>query len=141
VNTFPASLSDLSDRSRSYIEDFRAQYFQYENYMEIFMAAPTSATDSGIVSLRELIDFVSHVADCYLEITKGFSEELIDVLIRHHPVLEPELREKIVGSIVLLRRKDIIDSTTYGSQLKWRGDALIVLKLAANILPNPYIHP
>jgi protein SDA1 len=108
--------------------------------MEIFMAAPTSATDSGIVSLRELIDFVSHVADCYLEITKGFSEELIDVLIRHHPVLEPELREKIVGSIVLLRRKDIIDSTTYGSQSKWRGDALIIRKLAANILPSPYIH-
>lgn len=78
------------------------------------MAAPTSATDSGILSLRDLIDFVSHVADCYPNITKGFAQELIDILTVHHHVLEPELREKIVGSLVLLRKKDIIDSTTYG---------------------------
>ena len=30
----------------------------------------------------------------------------------HHEKLEPDLREKIVGSLVLLRRKDIIDSST-----------------------------
>jgi protein SDA1 len=76
------------------------------------VAAPTSATDSGLVSLRDLIDFISHVADCYPDITKGFPEELIDILTLHHAVLEPELREKIVGSLVLLRKKDIIDSIT-----------------------------
>lgn len=78
------------------------------------MAAPTSATDSGVLSLHELIDFVSHVADCYPEITKSFPQELIDILTLHHPVLGPELREKIVGSLVLLRKKDLIDFTTYG---------------------------
>jgi protein SDA1 len=82
------------------------------------MAAPTSATDSGILSLRDLIDFVSHVADCYPEITKAFAKELIDILTLHHSVLQPELREKIVGSLVLLKKKDIIDSTTYGSKFK-----------------------
>jgi len=77
------------------------------------MAAPASATDSGIVSLRDLVDFVSHVADCYPEITRRFSDELAEILTLHHTVLEPELREKLVGSLVLLRRKEIIDSSRY----------------------------
>lgn len=88
------------------------------------MAAPTSATDSGILSLRDLIDFVSHVADCYLEITKKFPRELIDILTLHHTVLEPELREKVVGSLVLLRKKNIIDSTMYGLYLSLRCSVL-----------------
>ncbi|KAJ5491057.1 Protein SDA1 [Penicillium diatomitis] len=96
----------------SYIEDFRAQHYQYESHREIFMAAPSAATDTGIISLRELIDFISHVADCYPEILKDFPRQLIDMLMQHHLVLEQELREKLVGSIVLLKKKDLIDSAT-----------------------------
>jgi protein SDA1 len=79
------------------------------------MAAPTSAADGGIISLRDLIDFISHVADCYPDITKQFPHELIEILMLHHLVLETELREKIVGSLVLLRKKNVIDSTKYGA--------------------------
>lgn len=96
----------------SYIADFRGQYQQYENQREIFMAAPTSTADSGIISLRELIDFISHVSDCYPEISKNFPRELIELFTLHHNELESEMREKVVGSLVLLRKKDIIDSTT-----------------------------
>ena len=78
------------------------------------MASPSSATDTGIISLRDLIDFVAHVADCYPEITKDFPNELIQILTQHHAVLDPDLREKIVTSLVLLRKKDVIDSATYG---------------------------
>lgn len=99
---------------RSYIEDFRAQHYQYESHREIFMAAPSSATDTGIISLRDLIDFISHVADCYPEITKDFPQQLMDMLMQHHMVLEQELREKVVTSLVLLRKKEILDSATYG---------------------------
>lgn len=99
---------------RSYVEDFRAQHYQYESHREIFMAAPSSASDTGIISLRDLIDFISHVADCYPDITKDFPQQLIDILMQHHLALEPELREKIVGSLVLLRKKDRLDSATYG---------------------------
>jgi protein SDA1 len=60
-----------------------------------------------------LIDFVSHVADCYPTITKDFPRELIEILSLHHATLEPELREKIVGSLVLLRKKEVIDSNTW----------------------------
>lgn len=94
----------------SYIEDFRAQHYQYESHREIFMAAPSSATDTGLISLRDLIDFISHVADCYPDICKDFPQQLIEMLMQHHLVLETELREKLVGSLVLLKKKDIIDS-------------------------------
>lgn len=76
------------------------------------MAAPTSATDTGIISLRDLIEFIAHVADCYTDITKNFANEMIEILSLHHAVLDTDLREKIVGSLVLLRKKEIIDSAT-----------------------------
>lgn len=87
------------------------QYDQYEQQKDIFLKAPSSATNRGIVSFRDLIDFISHVADCYPTLTKQFSEDLRNLLIVHHGELEFELREKIVGSLVLLRKKEIIDSS------------------------------
>lgn len=140
MSTSTTSLLPLSDRLRSYIDDFRGQYFQYENHREIFMAAPSSATDSGIISLRDLIDFISHVADCYPEITKDFPQELINILTLHHAVLEPELREKIVGSLVLLRKKNILDSTMYGSKLNVRGAALTFYQFTSNLLSSSHVN-
>jgi len=88
------------------------QYSQYETQREIFLQAPSSATDAGIISFRELIDFVSHVVECYPIEAAQFPEELIKIINLHHKDLESELREKIIGSLVLLRRKEIIDSST-----------------------------
>jgi protein SDA1 len=95
---------------RSYSEDFLNQYGQYQSQRDIFLASPTTATSSGIVSFHDLIDFVAHVADCFPEDTSEFPSDLKTILTLHHAELETELREKIVGSLVLLRRKDIIDS-------------------------------
>lgn len=97
---------------KSYQTDFEHQYIQYENQRQIFMQAPASSTESGIISFRDLIEFVAHVSDCYKEETKDFPKQLIEILSTHHASLEPELREKIVGSLVLLKKKEIIDSTT-----------------------------
>ncbi|KAK1077830.1 Severe Depolymerization of Actin, partial [Friedmanniomyces endolithicus] len=52
-----------------------------------------------------------HVADCYPAITTGFASDLTRLLELHHATLEAELRDKIVTSLVLLRRKEVIDST------------------------------
>lgn len=97
---------------RSYHTDFLYQYIQYDNQRQIFMQAPTSTSDNGVISFRDLIEFIAHVSDCYKEETKEFPRELIEILTAHHASLEPELREKVVGSLVLLRKKEIIDSTT-----------------------------
>jgi protein SDA1 len=110
-----ADLANLQNKIKrdpqSYHTDFLHQYIQYENQRQIFLQAPSaSARDGGLVSFRELIDFVAHVADCYKEDTKEFPRQLVEILSIHHARLESELREKIVGSLVLLRRKEVIDS-------------------------------
>lgn len=102
---------DFTNTYRSYAEDFLNQYGQYQSQRDIFLASPSTATSSGIISFRDLIDFVAHVADCFPEDTADFPEDLKTILTLHHAQLESELREKIVGSLVLLRRKDIIDSS------------------------------
>jgi protein SDA1 len=95
---------------QSYRDDFNNQYQQYETLRDLFLQNPSS-TDSGLVALKDLIDFISHVADRYPDLTSKFPEDLTQILLLHHEVLEYELRDKIVGSIVLLRNKDVIDST------------------------------
>ncbi|KAJ9641191.1 Severe Depolymerization of Actin [Knufia peltigerae] len=112
-----ADLANLQNKikrdPRSYHTDFSHQYIQYENQRQIFMQAPTAASDNtGVISFRDLIEFVAHVSDCYKIETKDFPGQLIEILSTHHASLEPELREKIVGSLVLLRKKEIIDSLT-----------------------------
>lgn len=95
---------------QSYRDDFNNQYQQYETLRDLFLQDPSS-TDSGLVALKDLIEFISHVADRYPDLTTQFPQDLTQILLQHHEVLEYELRDKIVGSIVLLRNKDVIDST------------------------------
>jgi protein SDA1 len=95
---------------QSYRDDFNNQYQQYETLRDLFLQNPSSI-DSGLVALKDLIDFISHVADRYPDLTSKFPSDLTEILLQHHEVLEYELRDKIVGSIVLLRNKDVIDST------------------------------
>ncbi|KAG0648750.1 sda1 [Hyphodiscus hymeniophilus] len=90
------------DADLSYSEDFLNQYGQYRSQRDIFLASPSTATSTGVVSFRDLIDFVAHVADCFPEDTAEFPEDLKTILTLHHASLESELREKIVGSLVLL---------------------------------------
>lgn len=97
---------------QSYIDDFRRQWDQYESQREIFLVAPTTASAEATESFRNLVDLVAHVADCYPEETRTFPDDLKAILEQHHAQLGPELREKIVGSLMLLRRKEIIDSAS-----------------------------
>lgn len=77
------------------------------------MRNPASSEDNGIVSFREQIDFVSHVADSYPDLTADFPHQLIELLTQHHEHLEAELCEKVVSSLVLLRNRHIIESVLY----------------------------
>ncbi|KAI5288752.1 Severe Depolymerization of Actin [Ascosphaera aggregata] len=97
---------------KSYLQDFRSQYLQYENFRDMYLLAPATTDDKGIISLRDLIMFIGHVAECYPEQTKAFPTDLITILKGHHAVLEQELREKVVGALCQLRKKEVIDSVT-----------------------------
>jgi protein SDA1 len=65
-----------------------------------------------VKKFHDLVDLVAHVADLYPDLTAPYADQLKELLIQHHAVLHPELREKVVGSLALLRRKDVIDSTS-----------------------------
>lgn len=95
----------------SYTNDFESQYRMYETDRDVLLQTPSSAKYTGNISFRELVDFIAHVADCYPSLTKKFPEDLIELLSHHHKYLEVELRSKIVGSLALLKRKGIIDSS------------------------------
>ncbi|KPM45618.1 Protein sda1 [Neonectria ditissima] len=96
---------------KSYKEEFLKQWEQYESQREIFLVSPSTATADSIESFHNIIDLIAHVAECYKEETKTFPDDLTAIITQHHAALHPELREKIVGSLVLLRRKEIINST------------------------------
>lgn len=95
----------------SYQTDFQNQYDQYCSLKQLFLASPTTTDDTGIVRLRDLVDFISHVADCYKSVTTDFAGDIIALLQAHHATLDTELRDKLVGSLVLLRKKELVDST------------------------------
>ncbi|PHH51736.1 Protein SDA1 [Ceratocystis fimbriata CBS 114723] len=97
---------------KSYKEDFLKQWEQYEAQREIFLVSPSTATPDSIQSFHDIIDLIAHVADCYPEDTASFAGDLKTMLLQHHKLLHPELREKAVGSLVLLRRKEQIDSSS-----------------------------
>ena len=78
------------------------------------MQAPTSAPTDDLISLRNLISFIAHVAQRYSDITGDFPHDLLGFISNHHDSLEPSLRETVVNSLVLLRRKALLDSAVYG---------------------------
>jgi len=96
----------------SYREEFHNQYNQYIALHSLFLQSPGSNDEEGVTALHDFIDFIAHVANCYPDLTSAFPNQLIELLTSHHKELQQELRVKIVGSLVLLRKKNIIDSTT-----------------------------
>ncbi|KAI0590225.1 SDA1 family protein [Pyrenophora tritici-repentis] len=96
---------------QSYRDDFEQQYQQYRTLLDLFLADP-STTDGGLVALKDLIEFVSHTSNLYPDLTAQFPQDLINILLQHHEVLEFDLRDKVVSSICLLKNKGVIDSVT-----------------------------
>ncbi|KAM0227335.1 hypothetical protein ACHAPO_011636 [Fusarium lateritium] len=109
---FAALQQKIRRDPRSYKEEFLKQLEQYEAQREIFLVSPSTASADSVESFHNIIDLIAHVADCYKEETATFPDDLKEILTQHHVVLHPDLREKIVGSLVLLRRKEVIDSTS-----------------------------
>ncbi|GME87963.1 unnamed protein product [Ambrosiozyma monospora] len=101
-----ALLQNLVRRDpESYHEEFLQQYSHYESLRDIFLLSPSS-TDGEEFS--ELIGFMSAVCSCYPKETANFPQELKMILQNNHRELSPDLREKIIQSLVMLRNKNVI---------------------------------
>ncbi|KAI5925450.1 SDA1-domain-containing protein [Camillea tinctor] len=110
-----ADLAGLQYRIRkdpaAYEKEFLQHWQQFEAAHEKFIADPVGADSNSLITFREQVDFIAHCAELYPEITRDFPSALSDILSRHHATLEPTLREKLVSSLTMLRRKDVVDST------------------------------
>jgi len=91
----------------SYREEFVRQHGHYEAQRAIFMSEPTSANTE---SFTELIGFMAQVASSFPDLTATFPDDLAQLLLKNHNALNPDLREKLIQSLVLLRNKDVISS-------------------------------
>ncbi|KAB5585528.1 SDA1-domain-containing protein [Coniochaeta sp. 2T2.1] len=97
---------------KSYAQEFYDQYLAYDAQKQIFLSAPTTASAEDVKNFHDLVDMIAHVADCYPEMSGQFAEDLKSLITQHHATLDPDLREKVVGSLALIKKKDIIDSTS-----------------------------
>jgi len=93
----------------SYREEFIRQHGHYESQRAIFMEQPTAANTE---SFSDLIGFMAQVATSFPDLTATFPNDLAQLLLKQHNSLSHDLREKLVQSLVLLRNKEVITSST-----------------------------
>ncbi|KAI0418655.1 SDA1-domain-containing protein [Xylaria grammica] len=94
----------------AYQTEFIELWQHFDSARERVLADPLGVDAESLVTFREHMDLIAHCADKYPDITAGFPDSLKDILTTHHATLDPTLREKIVTSLSLLRRKEVIDS-------------------------------
>lgn len=102
--------------AQSYEGDFLKQYSVYQDMLELISKSPSSTSGETLECFRDLVDFVTHVAECYPRITADFPLQLTGLLIGQQDEMNLGLKEKLVASLVLLRKKRMLDSTRYGNR-------------------------
>ncbi|XP_069043502.1 protein SDA1 homolog [Lepisosteus oculatus] len=110
-NKLPTNLPQLQNLIKrdpqSYTEEFLQQYRHYQSNVQIFKLKP----DKPNKELAELVMFLAQVAHCYSEQLANFPQELKELLLCHHTVLEHDLRMTFCKALILLRNKDLISPT------------------------------
>lgn len=89
-----------------YREEFLQQYAHYESLRDIFLMNPLAEDKDD--QFADLIGFVGAVCLCYPKETANFPNELKEILTTNHRDLLPDLREKIIQTLTMLRNKDVI---------------------------------
>uniref|UniRef100_A0A4W4GDD6 Protein SDA1 n=1 Tax=Electrophorus electricus TaxID=8005 RepID=A0A4W4GDD6_ELEEL len=91
-NKLPTNLPQLQNLikrdPKSYTEEFLQQYRHYQSNIQVFKHQP----DKPNKDLAELVMFLAQVGHCYLEELANFPQELTELLLNHHTLLEPDLR-------------------------------------------------
>ncbi|KAM9841135.1 protein SDA1 homolog [Aulostomus maculatus] len=108
-NKLPNNLPQLQNLIKrdppSYVEEFLQQYRHYQSNVQIFRLQP----DKPNKELGDLVMFLAQVGHCYLQHLSTFPQELSELLLSHHTVLEPDLRMTFCKALILLRNKDLIN--------------------------------
>lgn len=94
----------------AYQTEFIELWQHFDSARERVLADPLGVDAESLATFREHMDLIAHCAEKYPDITATFPDSLRDILTTHHATLDATLREKIVTSLSLLRRKEVIDS-------------------------------
>uniref|UniRef100_A0AAY4EIF0 Protein SDA1 n=1 Tax=Denticeps clupeoides TaxID=299321 RepID=A0AAY4EIF0_9TELE len=99
-NKLPTNLPQLQNLikrdARSYTEEFLQQYRHYQSNVQIFKHQPDKASKE----LSDLAMFLAQVGHCYVEQLSGFPQELTELLLTHHTVMDSDLRMTLYTHIV-----------------------------------------
>lgn len=90
----------------AYKEEFLQQWNHYNSIREIFQINP----DDQAQHFRELVTFISQVAQCYPQETADFPSQLSTLLLESHGSLTPDTRKTLLQNLVMLRNKNVISS-------------------------------
>ncbi|KZP29977.1 actin cytoskeleton organization and cell cycle progression protein [Athelia psychrophila] len=90
----------------AYKEEFLQQWNHYNSIRQIFQINP----DEQAQHFRELVTFISQVAQCYPKETAEFPTHLSTLLLENYGTLVPDTRKTLVQNLVMLRNKDVITS-------------------------------
>ncbi|XP_071321637.1 protein SDA1 homolog [Trachinotus anak] len=104
-NNLPQLQNLIKRDPQSYVEEFQQQYRHYQSNVQIFKLQP----DKPNKELADLVMFLAQVGHCYLQHLSTFPQELSELLLSHHTVLESDLRMTFCKALILLRNKDLID--------------------------------
>lgn len=107
-NKLPNNLPQLQNLIKrdpnSYLDEFLQQYRHYQSNVQIFKLQP----DKPNKELAELVMFLAQVGHCYLQHMTTYPQELSELLLAYHTVLEPDLRMTFCKALILLRNKNLI---------------------------------
>ncbi|XP_022053419.1 protein SDA1 homolog isoform X1 [Acanthochromis polyacanthus] len=104
-NNLPQLQNLIKRDPQSYVDEFLQQYRHYQSNVQIFKLQP----DKPNKELAELVMFLAQVGHCYLQQLSTFPQELTELLLSYHTVVEPDLRMTFCKALILLRNKDLID--------------------------------
>ncbi|XP_062334303.1 protein SDA1 homolog isoform X1 [Osmerus eperlanus] len=106
-NNLPQLQNLIKRDPQSYTEEFLQQYRHYQSNVQIFKLQP----DKPNKELGDLVMFLAQVGHCYLQQLSTFPQELTELLLSHHTVLESDLRMTFCKALILLRNKNLINPT------------------------------
>ncbi|XP_028318497.1 protein SDA1 homolog [Gouania willdenowi] len=106
-NNLPQLQNLIKRDPQSYVEEFLQQYRHYQSNVQIFRLQP----DKSNKDLAELVMFLAQVGHCYKEQLSTFPQELSELLLSYHTVLESDLRMTFCKALILLRNKDLINAS------------------------------
>lgn len=90
----------------SYKDEFLLQFRHYQSLRDIFLHNPEGTENDE--EFGDLIGFVSQMCTCYPKETKNFPSEISDLVMSHHNQLSPDLKQKIIQNLTMLRNKSVI---------------------------------